>query len=201
MNVVTYPPQGLALTRAARLLADLFPNFDGPVEGNPCHYLGMCEVLRRAAYFPNPLVRLKPDLRQVTEPTVADRNRAINRWQTMAVRHIQSIEDLAIHVELCLLHRGIADPHRPRAFVPGQPWHLPLRQPALAAEPIHDLQLVRAARDGAQQPIPPCAGLVIKSRMHQSQQGEGGIAQPAIAIIPIPRAADLLRERGGGRRD
>jgi hypothetical protein len=161
----------------------------------------MCEVLRRPAYFPNSLVRLTPDLRHVTENTAADRNRAINRWQTMALGHIQSVEDLAIHIELCLLHRGIADPHRPRAFVPGQPWHLPLRQPPLAPKPVHDLQLVRAAGDGPQQPIPPCAGLVIKSRMHQSQQREGGVAQPAVAVVPISRAADLLGQRGGRRRD
>src|SRR5207302_1962079 len=140
----------------------LFPKFDGPVEGHPCHYLGMCEMVRRPAYFPNALVGLTPDSCQMTENVAADRDRAIDRRQTVAVGMVECIEDLAIHIELCLLDCGIADPHRSRAFVPRQPWHLPLFQPPLAAKPIHDLQLVRAARDGAQQPIAPCPGLVVK---------------------------------------
>ena len=118
MNLVTYPPQALVLTGAAHLPAELFPKFDGPVKGDPCHYLGMCEVLRRPAYFPNALVRLTPDLRQVTENRAADRDRPIDRRQTMAVGMVEGVEDLAIHIELRLLDCGIADPHRPRAFVP-----------------------------------------------------------------------------------
>ena len=36
--------------------------------------------------------------------------------------------------------------------------------------------------------------------MHQSEQGECGVAEPAIAVIPIPHAAELLgkRRRGSG---
>ena len=98
MNVVTYPPQGLVITRAAHLLAELFPNFDGPVEGNPCHYLGMCEVLRRPAHFPNALVRSAPDPRQVTEKGAADRDRAVERRQAMAVGMIEGVE-IAQHFE------------------------------------------------------------------------------------------------------
>src|SRR5271155_3113526 len=201
MNVVTCPPQFLNRTVAADLLADLLQNFDGPVEGNPCHYLGMGEVLRRPAYFPNALVRLAPDPRQVTENAAADRDRPVNRRQTVDMSMVQGIEDLAVDVELRLVDGRIPYAYRAGPFVTRQPLHLPLCQPALAAKPIHDLQLVGAARDSPQQPIPPCAGLVIKSPVHQGQQSEGGVAQPAIAVVPVARTADLLGQRGGRRRD
>ena len=37
--------------------------------------------------------------------------------------------------------------------------------------------------------------------MHEGVQGERGVAQPAIAIIPIAGTTQLLRQRGGYRGD
>ena len=201
VDVVTYSPQALGGTLSADLLADLLQNFDGAVESNPCHYLRMCKVLRRPANFPDALVGMVPNPGQVTQNSAADRDRTVDRRQTVAVRKIQSVEDLTVDIELRLLDGRVPNPHRARSLVSRQPRHLPFGQPALAPEPIHDLQLVRAARDCPQQPIPPCAGLVIKAAVHEGQQREGGVAQPTVPIIPVAASPDLFRKRGRRRRD
>ena len=56
------------------------------------------------------------------------------------------------------------------------------------------------AGDGAQQPVPPGPGLFQVAGVQQRIQREGGVAQPAIAIVPVAHAAQLLRQRGGGGR-
>src|ERR1700730_10813539 len=39
------------------------------------------------------------------------------------------------------------------------------------------------------------------ARVHQREQSEGRVAQPAETVVPIAGAAQLLRQRGGRRRD
>ena len=53
---------------------------------------------------------------------------------------------LAVHAELELLRRSVADSNRLGAFVAGQLVELELGQPAFAADPVHDLDLRRVAR-------------------------------------------------------
>ena len=89
----------------------------------------------------------------------------------LAVAHGAAHRHLAIDVELELLGRGVADAHRVRALVARQPGHLPLGQPPLAAEPVHDLHLVGAAGDRAQQPVAPGPRLVVIAGVHQAPAG------------------------------
>ena len=97
--------------------------------------------------------------------------------------------------------RGVADPDRLRALIARQPAGLPFQQPPLAHDAVHDLHVGRRSRHRAQQPIVPGQRFLGIARVHQRQQREGGIAQPAEAIVPVARAAELFRQRGGGRRD
>ena len=57
------------------------------------------------------------------------------------------------------------------------------------------------AGDGALQPVAPGRRLVVEAGVHQREQGERGVADPAEAVIPVALAAELLRQRGGGRGD
>ena len=102
------------------------------------------------------------------------------------------VDDLAIDVELKLLVRGIADADRRDAFIAGQPGKLHLGEPALAGQAVHDLHLRRLAGDGAQQPVAPGSRLPRREPgNHQRVEGEGCVAKPAIAVIPVARPADL----------
>src|SRR6516225_8896803 len=135
------------------------------------------------------------------EKGATDRNRAVDRRHSVEMGVIERVEDFAVDIELGLVYRSVADAGGPRALISRQPGRLPLGQSALTAEPVHYLQLVPAACHGPQKPIPPSSRLVIKAGIHQGQQSKGGIPQPAISVIPVARAADLLGQRGGRRRD
>ena len=57
---------------------------------------------------------------------------------------------------------------------------------------------MRLAGDGPQQPLAPRLGLVGQPGQHQRRQGEGGVPQPAVAVVPVADPSELLGERGGG---
>lgn len=61
--------------------------------------------------------------------------------------------------------------------------------------------MVWRSRTRTQQPLPPRHCLVDKTRLHQSQQSECCIAQPAVAIVLVARSTDLLRKRRRHRCD
>src|SRR5207237_1069567 len=67
----------------------------------------------------------------------------------------QRVHHLAVHVELELVHRRVADADGPGALVAGQPVQLAFFDAALARRPVQRLQLGRVAGDGPPQPLPP----------------------------------------------
>ena len=155
VDLVAHPPP--ALERVSRQPPSCSQILDRPVEGDPRHDLGMREMLRRSAHLPNALVGLIPDLAPNVQARPARSRPRVDRGQAVAVSMVERVEDLAVNVELRLIDCGVADADRARSFISGQPWHLPLGQPPLAAQPVHDLQLIGAARYGAKQPIAPCS--------------------------------------------
>ena len=181
--------------------SEMFDCLDRTIESHPGHDLREREVLRRAAHLPHAGVRLAPDLLEMAQQgalqSPVDRAAA----QAAATRLVQRIHHLAIHVELHLRMRRIADAHRHRSFVSRQPRKFPFAQPALAGHAVHDLHLRRIARDRAQQPVAPRRGFAVVAGIHECEQGQRGIAQPAITIVPIAFTAESFRQRGGWRRN
>ena len=70
-----------------------------------------------------------------------------------------------------------------------------------AVDGVHDLEVVGVAGDGAQQPVPPEPRLVDVPGVDQRLDGQGRVAQPAVAVVPVALAAEVLGQRGGGGRD
>ena len=96
----------------------------------------------------------------------------------------------------------VADPHRSRAGVPGQPVDGPLGQAPRAVDGVHDLEVGGVAGHGPEQPVAPEPRLVGRARLDQRVDREGGVAQPAVAVVPVALAAEVLGQRGGrGRHD
>ena len=77
-----------------------------------------------------------------------------------------------------------------RILVAGQPADLPLDELLLAFEAVHDLHLIGAAGERAQEPVLPRLGFFEIAGIHQREQGKGGVAQPAVAVVPVALAAD-----------
>src|SRR3569832_2781978 len=97
--------------------------------------------------------------------------------------------------------RGIADPDRARSFITGKPRHLPLRQAPLTRYGVHDLKLLGAAGNCANEPITPSTCFIVIASAHQGKQTKRGVSNPAKSIIPIPAAAELHGERRRRGRD
>ena len=76
-----------------------------------------------------------------------------------------------------------------------------LRQVSRAVDGVHDLEVVGVAGDRAQEPVPPEARLVGVARVDERLDGQGGVAQPAVAVVPVPLAAEVLGQRRRGRGD
>src|SRR5262245_4521849 len=75
--------------------------------------------------------------------------------QSRLARGQCSVSDFTEHVELELLARLVTDPDRLRALVAGKPVELHFREPALATDGVHDLELARVACDRTLQPVLP----------------------------------------------
>ena len=81
-----------------------------------------------------------PKVLERVEQEPGDRPRVGARRCARAGRLPQHVEQLAVHVELQLLVRAVARPHRRRIRVTGQPIELELGEPALARDAVHRLQ-------------------------------------------------------------
>ena len=121
-------------TPASRGVAEPFPRelFGGAAERDPCHYLGVDEVLRSPAHLPNAFIRLLPGRRKMLHDRGPQGSAAFGGRDALP-RLKYRVSDLSIQIELKLLVRSITDPHRRRDLVPWQPGEIEFRQPALAA--------------------------------------------------------------------
>ena len=82
-----------------------------------------------------------------------------------------------------------------RCLLVGQ---LVLVEAPFARGAVHDLQLRRLAGHGPQQPVAPRRGLLHVAGEHQRVERERGVAQPAVAVVPVAHTADLLGQRRRG---
>ena len=161
----------------------------------------MGELPAWAAHLPDPLVRLAPPLLEIPQQVTDERPRVVVRGESATARLVEHVEHLAVDVELELLARAVADPNRLRALVAGEPGELELGQAALAGRPVHDLEIVGIAGDRPEEPAPPGARLFDEPVLDERGEREARVAQPAEAIVPVPHASDLLRQRGRGGCD
>src|SRR5918996_478629 len=87
---------------------------------------------------------------------------------------------------------------RSHALVSGEVIEGVLVQILLPADPVHRLEIV-ALLGGVGDEVEEVVRLVVEPQRVQTPQGEGGVADPAVAIVPVPFASGGLRQRGGGR--
>src|SRR5690606_15310606 len=107
---------------------------------------------RRAADFPDPVIGIAPFRRKLPEQDLLEVPDLRGGRQLELARDMEGVEQLAVDVDLELAAGGIADAHRSRTPVTGEPGQLDLGKAALAGEAVHDLELVRVPGGGAEQP-------------------------------------------------
>src|SRR6266487_1324072 len=180
-------------------------DFRQAVAPGPAHHAGEGVHARFAAQLPEPSVRLVEQTRGVVperfEPTEQDVVAAVH--QAAVEEHVGGGEDgRAIDVVLHLPVRLIPDPHRAHAAIAGQGIDRPLVGDRPAGEAIDGLQ-----------PAVGRAGHNVDDVAEIALHGTGGpesvegidhevrVAQPAMAVVPVPAAARRFGNGGRHRRD
>ena len=154
-----------------------------------------------SADLPQAVVGLLPVLGELVDEGALHAPAVARLGHAVVARHRQGAEDLAQDVGLALVHGTVADADRQRAGVPGEAVELALGEVAAALDGVHHLHVGRVSGDGAQQPVAPVVRIVGAPGGEQRLQGEGRVAQPAVAVVPVALAAEVLGQGGGRRGD
>src|SRR5581483_5505827 len=91
--------------------------------------------------------------------------------QAAFARLCDGVGELAIDVELELESGRVADAHRLRFLVAGEPVDFPFIETPLAGHAVHGLDLVRAAGNGADEPLLPLRSLLGITGVEEGKQG------------------------------
>ena len=121
-------------------------------------------------HLPKAFIGVAPHSFEMGEQRKSKIQRGVETLEAADPRVMEGVHHLAEDIELELVGGSVADAHGFRALVTAEPWHLALGQPALARDPVHDLELRGASRRGAQQPVAPSLRLVVVSPIHEREQ-------------------------------
>ena len=96
---------------------------------------------------------------------------------------------------------AVADAHRLGVLVAVEVQQHLLGQRLLAADAVHDLQLVVGLRGDVADEIEEVVGLLVEAQRVEAPEHEGRVADPGVAVVPVSLAAGRLGQRRGRRRD
>src|SRR5579875_1102385 len=105
-------------------------------------------MTQTSAYLPDATIRLLPVRTDILHqhrhhrPERPFQLLAIALKTTVLTEDVNTIENLAKDIHLFLVSRTIADPHRSGIAIPTQMGQFMLTQVTLAANPIHNLQVL-----------------------------------------------------------
>ena len=157
-------------------------------------------MTRRLADLPDAVVGFLPPVRDGVDHGF-HQSPVLGRQGCVALHErVHQVHDRAEHVELHLVFSSVAYPHRPAAGVSGQVGDVGLGRQVASGDEVQRLQPLGfvAAFDDAQQPVQEGERLVIAAEVNQRVRGHAGIAQPAVAVVPVADAADVFGQAGGG---
>ena len=156
-------------------------------------------MLGLAARLPDALVGLAPDRGRALGLRLHDRPQPAR--QPLAAPRVQQdrVQRGAEDVVLALVEGAVADADRARAGVAGEVVARGLGQVAAPVDPVHDLQ--RAVLVGLEvgDELHELVGLPVEVEVVQRLQGEGRVAHPGVAVVPVALAARRLGQRRGQR--
>lgn len=162
-----------------------------------CHDLGVDVMDTAGTDFPDAVVRFVPpvndDIGKATKETVVV---AVERATERTITR-EGIDDFTVDIELELLRGLVPDTDGTTAPVAVEVDEQVLRDMRLTVEGIDDLQFRLSKTRSVEDPIDECVGFLMEAQTEERANGEGGIAEPTIPVIPVAGATRLLGERGG----
>ena len=107
------------------------------------------------------------------------------------------VEGGSEHVVLTLVEGAVPDPHGPGTRVPGQVVESRLREVAPPVDPVHDLQPAVVVRLHVGDELHELVGLPVEVQVVERLERERRVADPGVAVVPVPLASRGLGKRGG----
>ena len=172
-----------------------------PVERDPAHQLGGDVLLRRAARFPDSLVGIAPDLDRAFGLRLDDRPEAAGEAPAPVRMEQDRVERGAEDVVLLLVERAVADSHGACAGVAGEIVPRGFGEVSPPVDPVHDLQRAVLGCLDVGDELHELVRLPVEVEHVQRLERERRVADPGVAVVPVPLAARRLGERGRQRGD
>src|SRR5258705_2800141 len=188
-----------------RLQVQLLGRSNAAVKGDPAHDLGVHKVTWATTHLPDATVRFAPvgahilDQRAHHLPRGTIQRLAVPLKPSLAPIAVYVIEHLAEDIQLFLMRRPVSNAYRARTAIAIEMGQFPLLQVALSSNTVHNLEVFAACVIEASQPVRERLGLLRISKHAQRIQGESGIAQPGVAVIPVTYSPELFRQRSSRR--
>src|SRR5947208_3619867 len=111
------------------------------------------------------------------------------------------VEGGPVDVILALVVRPVADAYRTGAGVATQAVDDRLREIPATVDAVHDLEGAVLVGLEVGDELHELVGLPVEVQPVQGLKGEGGVPQPAVAIVPVAFSAGRLGQRRRQRRD
>src|SRR3954452_9213714 len=160
---------------------------EGALQRHPAEHLRVGEVPWACAPLPNAAVRLLPALGRGVGDVDDEAPVVVIRLVTALIPAPALLDQLAEDVELRLLGGLVPDPHRLRSAVSIES-EVDLLLAALATDAVHDLQVLGIPSRAALDEAPEGVGLAVATEIAQRARGEGRVADPAVAVVPVALA-------------
>src|SRR5687768_1206588 len=109
--------------------------------------------------------------------------------------------DLAIHIELRLAMRSVADPDRTGRSKTGEVIKRLFPQVRSAIHVVHDLEFGPSQARRVQEPLKERARLALIAETREGPHRQRSVAKPAVTVIPVAVRSDGFGQRGGRSRN
>ena len=173
---------------------------DRPVQRHPAHQARMQEMMLLAAHFPDADIALLPGFADLIDHFYRVLPPFVGNGFAVLVDQVHRVHQLAEDIQLHLRIRQIADAHRSCTTMAGQVCEFDFRQFLTAVDAIQDIEFHRVAPTVTDPPAQPAhvgVGLVDETQAHEGVNGERGVADPGVAIVPVAFAANAFRQAEG----
>src|SRR5215212_1661157 len=200
VDLVTYLQPSLAVGGEGALVSES----QATVYGDPAHELRVDEVPPPASDLPDSLIFTSPVVADPVDQPAQVGPQLVPDGVTVLVVEVDSVHQLTVDVQLQLVVGTVADPDRPRAPVALQMLQSLLGEVAPPIYAVHELQravrlrLVAAVLEPAHERL----SLLGEPDAQETVEGEGGVTDPGVTVIPVALPSYTLRQAGSrGRND